>query len=165
MQNQKNAVCELLIGVLAQNGINYELNGEKPIKEYLTKSMLDTVKAEVAYGFEENEIQMSDAARDKYIGKPTEMKKYVNGLVNNWIRKNPEFNGGVKYIAKNPGSRAGQGDESIKEMRKLLKTQTDPKIRTSIEQAIQERLKVIAPEKVETININVIPEHLRSLVK
>ena len=165
MKNQKTAVCECLLRVLSENGIDYELNGEVNIKDVLNKSMLDVVRSEICDGFEEEQIQMSDNAKAKYIGNPTEMKKYVNGLVNNWIRKNKEFNNGNEYVIKNPGSRSGSGDESVKEMRKLLKTVTDPETRASIQTAIDERIAEIAPEKVITINKDALPEHLRNLVK
>jgi hypothetical protein len=169
--NQKTAVCECLVRVLEQNEIDYELGGEIPIKQVLSKSMFDEVRREICEGFEEGLISMSDEAKVKYVGHPTEMKKYVNGLVNNWVRKNKEFNNNFKgtpegkYEIKNPGSRTGSTDESIKNMRLLLKTVTDPTVRGEIQEAIDERIAIISPQYTVKVNAEAIPEHLRHLVK
>ena len=131
---------------------------------------------------EKKEVQAAIAAklhsdRDTYLSKdaqvkyPTEddlMKKYVPGLLNNWLRKDTRLNGGDKYQAKNPGSRAGSGDEQIREMNKLMKQfQIDPethadKIKT-LQAAIDERKKAIATEKQKsvTIDVSVLTPELR----
>jgi len=38
------------------------------------------------------------------------LRSYCSGLQSNWLRKDTRLNGGVKYVAKNPGSRAGSTD-------------------------------------------------------
>jgi hypothetical protein len=89
--------------------------------------------------------------------------KYIPGLVNNWLRKDPRLNGGVKYEAKNPGSRSGSGDESVRAMKALLSVTTDSAARAQIEAAIATRLEQIKP-KVE-IKVDALPPELRHLVK
>lgn len=92
----------------------------------------------------------------------TTIRKYVPGLVNNWVRKDTRLNGGVKYVPKNPGSRLGSGDEALKAMRSLLAATQDPDARKEIEAAIELRKAELKP-KVE-INVTALPEHLRHLV-
>lgn len=89
--------------------------------------------------------------------------KYIPGLVNNWVRKDLRLNGGVKYTAKNPGSRSGNGDEAIKNMKLLLANVTDPEARAAIQTEIDKRMEEIKPKV--TINIDALPEALRHLVK
>lgn len=97
-------------------------------------------------------------------GNPSEeqLKKYIPGLVNNWIRKDKRLNGGQKYEPKNPGSRKGGNDESIKAMRTLLSVTQDPLVRDQIEAAIEARLEELKPKPV--INAEALPESLRYLV-
>lgn len=98
-------------------------------------------------------------------GNPTDQQllKYIPGLVNNWVRKDKRLNGGVKYETKNPGSRSGSGDESVKAMKQLLSATTDPEARQQIQAAIDARLEELKP-KVE-IKVDALPESLRHLVK
>ena len=165
MKSQKVFVCETIMSVLKEKGIDYQLNGETPVKEVLTSEMKSTVRQIVFDGFKNSEIQMTEQSRGKYLSDDQKLKEYVNGLVNNWIKKNPEFNGGNTYKPKNPGSRSGQGDEQIRELRKLLKTVTNEKDKELIEQSIQSRLEEIKPESKVEINIDVLPENLKHLVK
>lgn len=94
---------------------------------------------------------------------PEQMKKYVPGLVNNWVRKDPRLNGNQKYVTKNPGSRAGSSDESVKAMRLLLSVTTDPEAKSAIESEMKLRLEAIKPKA--TINTAALPESLRHLVR
>ena len=164
MKSQKVFVCELLVLTLANRGVDYVLNGDVNIKDVLTSEDKKLVREIVCEGFESGQISMTEQSKIKYLGKPKELMKYVNGLVNNWIKKNPEFNNGVKYIPENPGSRTGSGDEQIKAMRNLMKTTNDPEILQEIEDSIQERLLEIKPDTVEIIVEN-LPEHLRKFCK
>lgn len=91
------------------------------------------------------------------------LKKYIPGLVNNWLRKDPRLNGGQKYVTKNPGVRAGSGDEQLKAMRALLSVTTDESARGEIERAIELRREELKP-KVQ-VNLAALPEALRHLVK
>ena len=73
------------------------------------------------------------------------LKNYCSGLLSNWLRKDGRLNGGVKYEAKNPGSRAGSTDPQIKAMRLLLSTKSDPAERAEIQSFIDKRLAEIKP--------------------
>lgn len=77
----------------------------------------------------------------------SELKAYVSGLQSNWLRKDKRLNGGVQYVAKNPGSRAGSTDPQIKAMRVLLSTQEDPAKRAEIQSFIDKRIAMIKPAK------------------
>ena len=164
MTSQKEAVCNALLSVLSARGHEYELNGEASINSVLTKDDKAKVRAIIFEGFRSGEISMTDDAQEKY-ADDTEMNKYVNGLVNNWIKKNPEFNGGDKYVPENPGSRTGQSDDQIKALRALKKTTNDATAIAEIDEAIEARLAEIKPSATVTIDVSALPEHLRHLVK
>lgn len=87
--------------------------------------------------------------------------KYIPGLVNNWVRKSKELNGGVDYQPKNPGSRSGAGDETLKNLRLLLASVTDEDARHAVQQEIDKRIAELKP----TIDVSKLPESLRHLVK
>lgn len=164
MTKQKTAVCNALLSVLKERGVDYELNGETPINKVLTDQDKSTVRAIILEGFMSGAIDMSEQARAKYDDE-TKMKTYVSGVVNNWIKKNPEFNCGVKYKPANPGSRAGSQDEQVRNMRALLKQTNDPEAVAMIEEAIEARLAEIKPKQQVTIDVDQLPEHLRHLAK
>lgn len=159
--NQRDATTSTLLAILEERGVSYELDGETPISEVLNSE--DKAKARDALFtmFRNEQIDFKDKSKladDKYL------RDYISGLVNNWIRKAPEFNGGDTYQAKNPGSRQGSQDDMIKEMKKLLSVTTDQEAKEAIQEAIAQRQAEIKPSKVE-INVNSLPEHLRHLVK
>ena len=163
MKTQKQAVCDALLLTLNERGVEYELNGDVNIKDVLTPEDKVRVREQITQGFYNSEIQMSPQAIAKFLSDDKKLRNYVGGLVNNWIKKAREFNGGEQYKPKNPGSRAGNGDEQVKALRALLKTTDDVSQVQLINEALAKRLAEIRPATV-TINVNDLPEHLRHLV-
>ena len=163
MTSQKQAVCNALLSTLAERGEEYVLNGETSIKSVLTKADYDQVRTILTEGFTAGEISLSDDAKAKHA--PNGFVKYTNGLIKNWVKKNPEFNGGEKYVPKNPGSRAGSGDDQIRAMRALLKTTNDQAVIDEINKEIANRLAEIKPVQTVTIDVDKLPESLKHLVK
>jgi hypothetical protein len=96
------------------------------------------------------------------------VRKYIPGMVNNWVRKHKELNGGEKYEIKKPGSRAGSGnggDEQLTAMKGLRALLVSQKLDTSeVDKAIKVRQEELERAKVKAINVNALPEHLRHLV-
>lgn len=159
MVNQKQAVTNAVLAVFP----DYQLGGETSLADILTSDAKSQIKSIIVNGFMSGKIEMSEEGKAKYFSNPTELSKYVVGLINNWVRKNPEFNGGNGYTVKNPGSRKGAGDETLKALRQLLKVTTDDQVKQEIQAEIDSRLESLKP-KVE-INLAALPEHLRYLVK
>src|SRR5574343_1537104 len=89
-----------------------------------TGTWSETQKSEVVAlvfaSFKNGECTKSSGGTDD-----ASLMKYIPGLINNHVRKDMRLNGGVKYTPKNPGSRSGSGDESVKAMRALLAITTD----------------------------------------
>lgn len=162
MKNQRTATVDTILSVINDFGGSYELNGVKPVCDVLTDKMKEEIRSRLFTMFRNKEVSYSSDFQPK-VDNDTELKKYISGLVNNWIRKAPEFNNGSKYEAKNPGSRQGSQDEQIREMKKLLSTVSDPKQKDMIQAAINERLAEITTKTVE-INVDALPESLRHLV-
>ena len=164
MMNQRTATVQACLAVLKERGQHYELNGGVNIGEVLTEADKAKIRDVVFAGFKTGKIEMSEESKDKYSDDKA-LKSYVSGLVNNWIRKAPEFNNGSKYQAKNPGSRAGSSDEQIKEMKKLLSTTTDPRIKATIQAEIDARQAELVFASAPSIDVSKLPESLRHLVK
>lgn len=161
--NQRQATVSAIISVLNQRGIEYTFNESEIVSEILTSDDKSKIVDMLCEGFLSNKIDMSEEGKAKYYHNPSELRKYTVGLLNNWIRKAPEFNRGMGYVTKNPGSRKGSGDETMKALRELLKITTDATVRSEIQAEIDKRLEEIKP-KVE-INLDALPAHLRHLVK
>ena len=160
--NQRQATVSAIISVLSNRGVDYEFNSDMPVSTFLTSDDKSKVVDIICSGFLEGTIEMSAEGKAKYFSNPSELRKYTVGLVNNWIRKAPEFNSGSQYTAKNPGSRKGSGDETIKSLKALLSVTADSESKAEIQAEIDKRLAELKP-KVE-INISALPEHLRHLV-
>lgn len=122
----------------------------------LSKAQLEQVY-ETVFGFFK-----TGATTHKSNPDDSALKKYIPGLVNNWMRKDKRLNGGVKYETKRPGSRSGTADESVKAMRALLAMTTDPAAKQTIQAALDQRLAELKPKP--EINVAALPESLRNLV-
>jgi hypothetical protein len=132
----------------------------------LTQEQRKAVHTSVMEKFQNDEVDFSESAKKKYSDDKT-LSTYVSGLISNWLRKDKNLNGGINYVAKNPGSRAGSGDAVMKELRKLAKIHADdPTKLTEINKYIEERKLEIAADKAKSIEVDLskIPAGLRSLV-
>ena len=158
--NQREATVNCILSALEERGVEYELNGPTPISEVLTPDDKKNVRSILFTMFQQGKVDFKDSSKlqdTKY------MTDYISGLVNNWIRKAPEFNSQVKYEAKNPGSRQGSQDEQVREMKKLLSTVQDQATKDLIQSHIDNRLAELKP--AITVNLDLIPESLRHLIK
>jgi hypothetical protein len=161
--SQKECVFAAVTALLEEQGRKHELDSKQPIT--LSKTDRATVVSMVVAA--RSEMQLSAEADAKFDTEP-KFKDYVVGLVNNWLRKDTRLNGGSKYITKNPGSRAGQGDDIMKSLKALRTTVADkPEQAALVDAEIEKRAAEIQATKVKptTINIDALPEHLRHLVK
>jgi hypothetical protein len=131
----------------------------------LTTEQRKEVIGIVVAGFMNGSVELSSEAASKYDNE-AKLKQYANGLVSNWLRKDKRLNGGSKYITKNPGSRAGSTDDTLKALQALRKSLTDPEQIKEVEFEIAQRTAAIKASKLPKIeiNTNLIPESLRHLV-
>lgn len=164
MNSQRTATVNAILSVLKESGINYELNGETTVSEVLTADHKAKVREILFTAFREGQVEHKESFKAK-IANDAELKKYVSGLVNNWVRKAKEFNSGQAYKPKNPGSRAGSQDEQIKEMRKLMSITVDDQAKAAIQSAIDTRLAEIQASKQPEVNMEAIPDDLKKLLK
>lgn len=162
MMNQRLATTSTILAILSERGVAYELNSQTPISEVLNEQDKKLTREALFSMFRNDQVELSASAKLKF-QEDQALKTYISGLVNNWIRKAPEFNCGETYKAKNPGSRQGNGDEQIKAMKTLLSITTDPEAKEAIAQAISDRQEELKPKTV--IDIDKLPESLRHLIK
>jgi hypothetical protein len=148
------AVCEVI-------GVD-SFNGKAELTKEQTKNVVEIVTAAIADGG----VEFSVGAKAKY--QTTDLiRSYTRGMVNNWLRKDTRLNGGGKYVAKNPGSRAGAGDKQLAELKKLRTlVATDPDKLTQVDAAIEARKSALALEKAPKVEINadLIPDELKGLL-
>ena len=162
-KTQREAVYAATKAVLNENSIDFEDNSN--IKEVMTDELRQSITAIIVEGFKAGEVEFKDtpANKEKLNNEP-KLKAYVSGLVSNWFRKDKRFNGNIKYVAANPGSRAGQGDSTMKNLR-LLKKQYEAtgKDTKDIDEAIEKRSTEIKASKVKDIEVDMdaIPAELK----
>lgn len=147
MMNQKEATYQAICNVTGHTG-----EGQLVI----SKEQRAQVNMILFTGFREGKIQLDREFND------AELKSYVSGLQSNWIRKDNRLNGGVKYVAKNPGSRAGSGDPQLKAMRTLLSTLTTDADKQEVQGYIDARIAEITVAKQEVIDFSALPADLQA---
>ena len=130
----------------------------------LTKEDRESVHSNVFDVFKAGDVDFKDAAKEKY-NTDSLLNGYISGLISNWLRKDSRLNGNTKYVPKNPGSRAGQGDSMIRELRKLLKIHTGKPKQKEIESYIATRLTEIQATKAKAVSIDYsqLPPELQDL--
>ena len=156
---QVQAVYQAIVNVLGENGIGFEdgMNAS----ELLTDGMSKSITQVLMDGFLKGEIEFKDTPSNREkLSDEVKLRRYVNELKNNWLRKDTRLNGGDKYEIKNPGSRVGSGDHMLKALRGLVGVENVDQ--AEIEAAIEKRLSEIQPKKKVTINIDDLPEEIRA---
>ena len=134
-------------------------NEAVPSTKSWTDDQLKRVHDRVLLGFVNGEVSKNSGGNDEVA-----LRKYIPGLVNNWVRKDTRLNGGTKYVPLNPGSRTGSGDETLKNLKLMLGMVSDPDAKVAVQAEIDKRIEALKPKTV-TLNIDAIPEALRHLIK
>jgi hypothetical protein len=158
--SQKEAVFLAVSSVFSEANVIVPEGGN--YADSLTREFRAQVTSILVEGFNDGTI-----ALEKTFADAAALRTYCSGLTSNWVRKDSRLNGGMKYVAKNPGSRVGSADTQLKAMRALLKTQDDESKRAEIQGFIDARVAAIKVSKKPTaapINADDLPEELRHLI-
>jgi len=139
---QKEAVFSAVTSVLSEAQIS--VNEGENYATHLNRELRAQVTNILVEGFNNGTIVL-----EKSFESESDLRTYCSGLTSNWLRKDPRMNGGVKYVAKNPGSRVGSADPTIKSMRTLLATRTDLSVedRAEIQSCIDARVSEVRSSK------------------
>ena len=148
MVSQKEAVFNAVTNVCGSASDGSALNPSRD-----ERSQISTILFE---GFRSGSVQLDREFND------TELKNYISGLMSNWLRKDKRLNGNVTYVAKNPGSRQGSGDEQLKALRALMSSLTDEADRAEVQAHIDARVAELSAAKKMSINFNALPIELRN---
>lgn len=136
----------------------FTTNDAVPSTKTWTDDQLKRVHDRVLLGFQQGEVNKNSGGSDEVA-----LKKYIPGLVNNWVRKDTRLNGGTKYVPLNPGSRTGTGDKKLKNL-KLLLAEVPDDVKPTVQAEINKRLEELKPAP-QVIDAELIPESLRYLLK
>ena len=152
---QKESVFNAVSSVISE--ANIIVNEGESYSTHMNRELRSQVTNILVEGFNSGTI-----ALDKSFSSDAELRTYCSGLTSNWLRKDARLNGGVKYEAKNPGSRVGSSDVQLKAMRALLSTKTDPAERAEIQSFIDSRVSEIKVSRkpAKTIDFSSLPAEL-----
>jgi hypothetical protein len=143
---QKEAVYNAVTSVLSEAGI--EVPTGHSYSEFITKELRSQVNNILVEGFKSGSVELSKSFDD------AGLKNYVSGLQSNWLRKDKRLNGGVAYVAKNPGTRTGGTDPQIKNLRALRSTLTEASDIAEVDAHIAARLAEIAASKKPAVKVD-----------
>ena len=158
--NQKESVYAAVTEFLKEQNLPF-VDGQKV---ELSKDQRKTVIEMVSQAALAGEMVMSADAKSKY-NTIELMRGYCNGLLSNWLAKDTRLNGGSKHVITSPGSRAGQGDEVIRNLKNLREQLTESDHISAVDAKIQERFNELATAKApqKKVDLNYIPESIRHL--
>lgn len=164
-QSQREATFNAIITVLSNNSVTFQSGSD--VKSVITSDHKKKVKDLLVAGFKNGSIDYTDDFAKTKLTSDSELSKYCSGLISNWIKKDSRLNGNTKYQVTNKGSRVGQGDSQVKELRKLLKATSGTDAEQEVVEALNARLEAVRVTKKPTVSIDVesLPENLRHLVK
>lgn len=157
MLKQKEAVFNAVSQVMEEAGT--PVTGEGAVT--LSKEQRDAVVSIIVTGFEKGKIELES--------KQENLKSYTTGLVSNWLRKDKRLNGGGTYKPSNPGSRTGQSDPMVKNLRILASTlpagsDAHTAVMAKIEARVGELKAGKAQAKAKDIDFNFIPDEIKELL-
>jgi hypothetical protein len=160
---QSDAVYNAVTGVFEDAGVQFEAGMNA--STLLTQEMRDNVTAIVTEGFTSDSISFEKTpANAEKLSSSSKLSAYVSGLISNWLRKDKRLNGGVAYVAKNPGSRVGSTDPQLKTLRALHKQfkDVDGTKAAAIQTTINNRVATLRAERAseEQIDISSLPADL-----
>lgn len=165
MLNQRQGVYVSTMNVLAEHGISFDDGQAGGAEAVVTKDIRAEIMNVVVAGFQAGEIEMSAEGQAKY-SEEKKLRSYVSGLISNWFRKDLRLNGNAKHEVKNPGSRAGAGDEQLKALKMLRDAKADDAAAvTAINQAIEDRKSELKVTKIVTLTeeqLSKIPADLKA---
>lgn len=160
-QSQRDAVYAATVAVLSDAGIQFEDGMD--VETVMSKDLRGSIAAIMFEGFKAGTISLEDTPSNREkLASPAKLNTYVSGVVSNWFRKDTRLNGGEKYVAKNPGSRAGATDPQLKALRQLFGQFKGTEKETIIQAQIDARLATINAEKAKkvTVDISALPADL-----
>lgn len=164
---QRDAVYNAVVNVLTNAGVAFEDGMDA--SSFLTKELRSQVQEQVAQGFANGTIDFDDSPSNQAkLRDDSKLLAYVSGLISNWLRKDRRLNGNVTYSPKNPGSRAGQGDEQLRTLRALHRqfVGVDDEKADTIKQHIDARIEEIRAANALNTKVDVStlsPELIASL--
>jgi hypothetical protein len=166
IMKQCDAVLSITQAVFSEHGIEFTPRMDvKPIIKS-NPTVKDEITTRLMAGFKSGEIDLKGGVQAKY---PTDkaLKTYVSGLMNNWYNKGEELNGGIEYEAKNPGSRAGSGDDELKNMKLLYSQTEDEADKAVIHEFITQRIATLnaGKAKAKVVDFSVLPAELQAKFK
>lgn len=149
--SQKEAVFQAVVNVKGHSDFS-----STPVE--MSREERAVVNQILVEGFKSGSVELDREYSE------SELKAYVSGLQSNWLRKDKRLNGGVAYVAKNPGSRAGSGDAQLKALRALRSTLTEATEIAEVDGYIAVRQSEIAATSTATkkveIDVSKLPPEL-----
>lgn len=158
---QVQAVINAVEDVLGEDFVAGETNA----LEVLTKEQKSAVQEIVLNGVLNGSVTFSKSTDDV-----EEVKRYVNGMVDNHLRRSKVLNGGTTYKSSGKGSKK---DPQLRELNKLLNTlEPGTEKYNQVQQHISARQTQIQAERTQrqaaqvraSIDTSVLPENLANML-
>lgn len=140
--SQKEATYNSILEVFNANNISFTPN-VTDAKLHLNTATRKQVVTSLVSKFDADLVEVSNDFKSKTV-LVSDLNKYCNGLVSNWLRKDIRLNGGNKYVAATNSSENKTNSTTVKQA----------KVKTLKNKSVF----------VKAIDENTIPENLKHLL-
>jgi hypothetical protein len=160
MVNQKEACYAAVKAWLQEKGIHHDDGEHLSLSKDAKREIVEMITQAAVAG----EMEFSEAALIK-MNTVEKLRNYCSSLLSNWLRKDTRLNGSVAYVPKNPGTKTGQTDEVVRNLRALRAKLTEESHLEAIDAQIQKRLEELRTAKTQqvAVDFNKIPVNIRNL--
>lgn len=168
MISQVQAVINAVVSFAADNNIEFT-QGSTDARSFLREEDIGGIAELITTQVMNKEVQFTDNAWAKYDTRQ-KVYGYVKSMVKNHLKKSLKLNGGEPYRPTNPGSRTGQSNPEIKNLKaciaKLKSDGADSETIGKFEAALEAKLEEYRASKQPQVEVNtdLLSDELKALL-
>lgn len=150
MKKQSQAVYEEVVKTLRTNDIPF-VEGTSTARDILSKDLRETIVESIKHQLLTGAIALKQTqSNQKKLSDPKLLHNYANGLVSNWLNRDPRLNPNQNNTDSVTGIRKYAKDEIIQELKLVLSKVTQEDNQAGIEktkEAIRNRIQELRTEE------------------
>lgn len=168
MLSQVNAVIAAVKSFAQDNSIEF-IEGTTDARSFLDEKSVSGIAEFITSQVMNKEVQFSENAWSKYDTRQ-KVYGYVKSMVKNHLKKSLKLNGGEPYRPTNPGSRTGQSNPEIKNLKaciaKLKSDGADAETIGKFESALEAKVAEYKASKQPQVEVDesLLSDELKALL-
>lgn len=153
---QVQAVIAVVAAYALENNIEFT-QGSTDARSFINEEQIVSFTDLITSQIENGDVVFSENAKQKY-STLDKVKGYVKGMIKNHLNRSLKLNGGNPYVPANPGSRTGQSNPEVKNLRacinKLKSEGASEEVVAQFENALSLKIEEIKESKKPQVEID-----------